>query len=428
MTKILRYCSHAGAVLFLTGLLTACGSNGSTSNPTVVSSTTPATFYAHSIAFRNQSTMTWGYNGFGQLGYGVNANSAVPTVVPGLSGVIGGAVGGTHTVVFQNISGTTVGVKTWGNNGFGQLGDGATTARTTPVRVNNLSGVTAVAAGGNHTLARKSDGTVAAWGHNGFGQLGVASTSTPSGYATTPQQVSGGVSGSPLAQVTQIAAGGSHSLAIDSSNQVWGWGYNAFGQVGDGTTLNTSTPKPIPGFSVQVGVTTGTPAVVAGGSHSVVLKSDGTVWGWGYNGLGQLGADKTLFPSIPAPRQVPISGTVTAIAAGLDHTLALLADGTVWAWGFNGLGQLGNNTIVDNSTPAQVQILTGATLTPLTGITRIFAVGHHNLAVKNDGTVWAWGNNTSGQLGIATAATPNGYSPVAVQVPGLTGAALLSWP
>jgi alpha-tubulin suppressor-like RCC1 family protein len=414
----------------LTTLVTACGSGSSSSQSqtTVTSSSNPSIYYAHSIAFRNHTAMTWGYNGYGQLGNGANITSATPTAVPGLVGVLGGEVGGTHTVVFQNISGQ---VWTWGNNAYGQLGDGTQNASGVPVRVTakepGFNNISSVAAGGNHTLALSKGGTVWAWGQNFYGQLGNGDNIGLNQFAPTPVRISAN-GNSPLTGMTAITAGGSHSLALTSDGKVWAWGYNGYGQLGQGkkNTVDSNIPLPVMSNYSSTRPLTGITMIKAGGSHNVALKADGTVWTWGYNGLGQLG---TSYESILAfrtfPGQVNITGKVVAIAAGLDHTIALTDPtaptdgGIVWAWGFNGLGQLGNNTTTDSSKPGSVKRLgaDGKTLVDLTNITRIFAVGHHNYAVDKDGTVWVWGNNTTLQLGIAISSNSSRFSTLATKVP-----------
>jgi len=251
-----------------------------------------------------------------------------------------------------------------------------------------------ISAGGSHTLALKDDGTVWAWGFNFDGRLGDG-TST---QRLTPVQVTG------LTDVTAIAGGGGHSLALKSDGTVWAWGRNNDGQLGDGTTTNRFTP-------VQVTGLTDVFKIAAGGSHSLALKSDGTVWAWGFNGNGQLGDGTTTNNSTPV--QVTGLTGVTAIAGGFQHSLALKSDSTVWAWGSNDQGQLGDGTTTQRLTPVQV--------TGLTGVSAIAGVGSSNsLALKSNGTVWAWGDNNNFQLGDGKQPGQNFDSSVPVQVMGLT--------
>jgi len=194
------------------------------------------------------------------------------------------AGGGHHSLALRN-DGT---VWAWGRNNYGQLGDGTTTERHTPVQVANLTGVQAIAGGFSHSLALRSDGTVWAWGRNSKGQLGDGTTTN----RTTPVQVLN------LTGVQAIAGGFFHSLALKSDGTVWAWGYNHFGQLGDGTTANRTIP-------VQVADLTGVQAIAAGSDHSLALRNDGTVWAWGWNYLGQLGDGTTANRSIPVQVQLP---------------------------------------------------------------------------------------------------------------------------
>jgi hypothetical protein len=218
----------------------------------------------------------------------------------------------------------------------------------------------------------KNDGTVWAWGYNNYGQLGNGTYSN----SNVPVQVSG------LTGVTAIAWGWWHSLALKNDGTVWAWGYNKQGQLGDGTKTDSNVP-------VQVSGLTGVTAIAGSWKHSLALKNDGTVWAWGYNGDGQLGNGTNTNSNVP----VQVSGLagITAIAGGYQHSLALKNDGTVWAWGYNGDGQLGNGTNTNSNVPVPVS--------GLTGITAIAGGGYHSLALKSDGAVWAWGENYSGQLG-----------------------------
>lgn len=192
------------------------------------------------------------------------------------------------------------------------------------------------------------------------------------------------------AMVTQVVAGNTHTASLKSDGTVWAWGNNSHGQLGDGTTINKSIPVQVLG-SGGVGYLTGVTAIAAGYTHTVALKADGTVWAWGYNSVGELGDGTTTNRSTPV--QVLGHGGVgyltgvTAIAAGYDHTLALKSDGTLWAWGNNSNGQLGDGTTTNRFTPVQVVGAGGAGY--LTGVTVIAGGGRHTLALKSDGTLWA---------------------------------------
>jgi hypothetical protein len=256
------------------------------------------------------------------------------------------------------VSGDTV-VWAWGQNDYGQLGDGTTIARLTPVRVLNLTGVARIAAGMFHSLALKNDGTVWAWGQNDSGQLGDGTTTG----RLTPVQVLN------LSGVTCIAAGALHNLALKSDGTVWAWGNNSFSELGDGTAIDRHKPVQVPNLR---GVT----AVAGGDAHSLALKNDDTVWAWGNNEQGQLGDGTTIARQTLG--QVMNLGGITAIAAGPSYNLALGIGappfvGIVYAWGQNDFGQLGDGTNIARYTPVQAATLSGHKA--------IAAGGAHSLAV-----------------------------------------------
>ncbi|RII27551.1 MAG: hypothetical protein CXR31_04735, partial [Geobacter sp.] len=279
----------------------------------------------------------------------------------------------------------------WGYNYYGQLGDGTSgnsAEKPTPVQVSGLgagSGVISVVATYDSSLALKSDGSVLAWGHNNFGQLGDGTKVDK----PTPVTVTGLGAGS---GVIAIAAGRQHFLALKSDGTVWAWGDNAYYQLGDGTGTQKSVP-------VRVSGLTGGVAIVAGGLHSFAVKADGSVWAWGYNGYGELGDGS--HSSASSPVQVSTMGPgsgVIALAGGYSHSLAVKVDGTVWAWGYNYYGQLGDGSYgpgSDKNSPVQV-------IAPGSGASAVAAARHSSLLLKDDGSVWAWGENSSGQLGDTT--------------------------
>jgi alpha-tubulin suppressor-like RCC1 family protein len=277
------------------------------------------------------------------------------------------------------------------------LGPETAPADPVPVQVPGLTDVKAVAAGGGHSLALKSDGTVWAWGWNGDGQLGDGTTRS----RTAPVQVSG------LTGVVRIAAGGAHSLAVKDDGTVWAWGSNAGGQLGDGTTMDRLTP-------VQVKTLSGATTVAAGRFHSLALKEDGTLWAWGDDQFGQLGDAVELPPPVwragrLGPMQAGGLSGVAKIAAGTTHNLALKTDGTLWAWGENSYGQLGNGIARPWDWPARskpVQVTGPAAIAEIAGD------GSLSLAVTDDGSVWTWGVDDSG------------WQAVPVRVEGLSGVAV----
>jgi len=318
---------------------------------------------SHTVAVKGDGTVwAWGKNSMAQLGEGTTTNRSIPVQVNGLSGVVAVAAGSSHTVAVKG-DGT---VWTWGNNSMGQLGDGTTTNRSIPVQVNGLSGVVAVAvaAEGSHAVAVKGDGTVWAWGNN----------------RSIPVQVNG------LSEVVAVAAGSLHTVVLKSDGTVWTWGDDFYGQLG-----NESACANVPG---QVNGLSGVVAIAAGSWYTVAVKSDGTVWAWGNNSRGQLGDGTTTNRSIPV--QVNGLSEVVAVAAGSSHTVAVKGDGTVWAWGNNSSGQLGDGTTTQRIVPIQVS--------GVSGVVAVAASTWHwyTVALKSDGTVWTWGSNEYGQLGDGT--------------------------
>jgi alpha-tubulin suppressor-like RCC1 family protein len=292
----------------------------------------------------------------------------------------------------------------WGANFGGQLGDGSATNRATPVPVDlpALTRVTAVAAGDVHSLALTSGGRVLAWGGNFVGQLGDGSTTDSS----TPVRVHLPAG----TRFTAVAAGDANGLALTSGGRVLAWGGNFAGQLGDGTSTDRSTP-----VLVHLPAHTRVTAVAAGADHSLALTSGGRVLAWGDNLGGELGdGSTTTGSSTPVLVQLPARTRVTAVAAGDEFSLALTSDGRVLAWGANFAGQLGDGStsITDSSTPVRVDLPAG------TRVTAVAAGTFHSLALTSDGRVLAWGNNGWGQLGDGTSADSS--TPVLVHLPALT--------
>ena len=230
-----------------------------------------------------------------------------------------------------------------------------------------------VSCGDYHSLALRDDGTVWAWGYNYYGQLGDGTRTT----RYTAVQVSG------LSRITAIAGGGNHSLALKNDGTVWAWGYNEYGQLGNGSATTRYTAAQVSGLS---GIT----AIAGGGNHSLALKNDGTVWAWGYNEYGQLG-DGSTTTRYTAVQVSGLSG-ITAIVGEGTHSLALKSDGTVWACGLNDVGQLGDGT-------RETTRITAVRVSGVSDVTAIAGGYNHSLALRDNGTVWAWGYNEYGQLG-----------------------------
>lgn len=296
------------------------------------------------------------------------------------SPVLAIAAGDTHTVAIKS-DGT---LSTWGNNTFGQLGDGTTTAKTLPTQIGSATNWKTIVAGGNHNLALKFDGTLWAWGANTYGQFGDGTITDKA----LPTQIGTATDWSAI-------AGHGHTLALKTDGTLWAWGFNAYGQLGDGTIIDKTVPT-------QIGTATNWSAIAAGPNHSLALKTDGTLWAWGYNLSGQLGDGTTLNKTVPT--QIGTGIDWSAISAGSLHSLALKTNGTLWAWGGNSSGQMGNGTTVDTIAPSQI-----GTATNWGAISGGYL---YTAARKSDGTLWAWGDNSSGQLGDGT--TSNKTAPVQI--------------
>jgi alpha-tubulin suppressor-like RCC1 family protein len=300
----------------------------------------------HGLALRTDGTVwAWGTNASGQVGNGDLTNHATPVQVQGLTGVTAVAAGGAHSLALRS-DGT---VWAWGYNRWGQVGNGAiSVAQPTADEVTGLTSVIQIAAGEGFSMALRSDGTVWAWGDNSYGELGNGTTTR----STVPVEVSG------LSGVTRIAAGAygnsafATSATIKGVTRVWAWGDNRDGQLGDGTFTSHSTPELVTGIGAP-----GIADVSAGESFVVVLGTDGSIWGWGADEKGQLGNA----PGQPVTRPLETFGPrvgITQLAAGGNHTLALQANGTVLAWGYNVDGELGRGSTSDSGSPGLVTGLT----------------------------------------------------------------------
>jgi alpha-tubulin suppressor-like RCC1 family protein len=345
----------------------------------------------------------WGYNYYGQLGIGTTSTTGcecVPHAAPiiGSDGLTQLSSSGYHSLGLFG-DGT---VKGWGYNDYGQATNSNTLQFSPiPTQVSELSNVVAVAAGSFQSMALLADGTVMAWGQNQHGQLGMGETTGPetcNSYPCrrTPIRVPG------LTDVIAIAAGNDFNLALLSTGRVMAWGFDESGQLGDGIGLHegckcVSRPVPVPGISDAV--------AISADYNGTALIADGSIRDWGYNGYGELG--NGVVPANPCVCDSPVtpSGIVNAkwVAPGADHTVAALGDGSVMAWGSSEFGRLGIGTA------SKLEVCGGppcskfpVVVPGLTGVRSVGAGYYNGLALIGDATARAWGYNEYGELGDET--------------------------
>ena len=339
---------------------------------------------------REGTAWLWGSGESGQLGHGQSGTgmqSALPVLLAQQAGVaasfptdvISVATGSDHTLALT-VDGS---VWAWGNNDYGQLGDDTTTARSRPVEISSLhSRVIAIAAGSYHSLALFSDGTVYAWGRNDHQEIGDPSWT---GSTKTPRLVPG------LTNVIALEAGNFHSVALKADGTIVTWGNNQFGQLGNNTSYTSPAGAGV--TTVAIG-SVRFRAIAAGQWHNLALAVDGRVYAWGGNqslALGRTGTAPALAPVVVAGLSA-----IRGIAAGGFHSLALGGDGSVWAWGDNNDGEMGNGTL----TPSAVAV--PAKVPGLSAATAIACGTFNNAVVLGDGSLWTWGGNGFGQLGDAS--------------------------
>lgn len=374
----------------------------------------------HTVALKTDGTLwAWGTNSSGQLGIGSISAADQPTQVGTDSGwTVGIAVGLVHTAAIR-VNGT---LWTWGTNNDGQLGGGI--SRATPAQVGTATDWNTITAGNRHTVGTKFNGTLWAWGDNGSYQLGDGTTTdrnTPTqlGTATNWQTVAtnamgfstyavkangtlwrwGTINGGNVTTPTQLGTdtnwenvfyGENHIYGKKTNGSLWGLGFNSNGQLGIGTYSYTPTLTDIVCPETLVIPQTCWKNVSKGDNYTVAVKTDNSLWGWGHNNYGQLGDGTNTDKNTPT--QIGTSGNWKTVAAGANHTVAVKTDGTLWAWGYNNYGQLGDGTTVAYRN-APVRIGTATNWASVaTGIS-------HTVAIKTDGTLWAWGKNDYSQLG-----------------------------
>ncbi|NBT84709.1 MAG: hypothetical protein EBT58_07670 [Betaproteobacteria bacterium] len=336
------------------------------------------------------SVKCWGRQTFGAVGDGTGATERLtPVDVVGLTSDVDMiSSGGYFSCALINGE-----MKCWGYNTYGQLGTGDTTNRTSPASVQGLdSGVAAIATGDSFACALTTNGAVKCWGGNNAGQIGNNTVGTS---VLTPTLVNGLDSG-----VASIGLGDSFACALMNTGGVKCWGSGVYGQLGRGSTSNSYIPVNVTGLS------TGVSSIFAGGSSICALKTDGSMVCWGKNDYYQVSSIDTS--SVKTPRTYSdLPGSVSKMAMGVQQTCALLTNGSVYCWGKNFLGYVGDSTTIDRRYPVEISGVAGA-------VVDISSQSEHSCAITDDGDVTCWGANGYGQLG-NNSKTWSSY-PVAVRI------------
>ena len=334
---------------------------------------------SHTVAIKTDGTMwSWGLNSNGQLGDStiLSRSSPVQIASTAYAWSLVATSGQYHTIATKT-DGT---IWAWGAGTKGQIGNNTVIRRSSPIQIGALDTWSKITSGRDFTAAIKTDTTLWTWGANNSSQLGENDTV----YRSSPVQV-GNTPAAATSNWSQISFGSQHAMAIKTDGTLWAWGLNNAGRLGNNTEINRSSP-------VQIGALTSWSQTAAGGDVSIALKTDGTLWSWGDNAQGKVGDNTTTRRSSP----VQIASTTIAwsqISNGSSHAMALKTDGTMWLWGVNNYGQIGDNVRINRSSPVQL----GA----LTSWSKIAACETHSMAIK-DGTLWGWGDNQYGQIGDST--------------------------
>lgn len=394
--------------------------------------------YSHSVALKTDGTLwAWGYNFDGQNGQGTSDSSshATPQQIGSGTSWTSIVAGGYHSLA-QRSDGT---LWSWGNNSYGQIGNASTSNATSPVQTGSATNWSSLSCGIYFTVGTRSDGTLWTWGQNTYGQAGDGTVI----QRTLPMQMGADT------DWQQAQAGGYHVLAKKTNGSIWAWGWNYYGQLGQGTIdliSHGSTPAQVgtatnwtvlaPGNADNVATRSdgtlwawgndsdgglgylsrvlqpvaaqfGPVAAASGGeTHTAVIRADGTLWLFGSNGNGQLGIGASDTSQHPIPTQIQPGTQWTSVATGPLHTAAVRSDGTLWTWGYNNKGQLGDGTTTQRNSPVQV----GTDTTWL----RVSAGYYFTVGLRTDGTLWAWGYNTDGQMGNGSASSTSQLQPVQI--------------
>jgi len=357
--------------------LAGCGSNESTQQLPKSSASwqvVVADDSNFSFGIKSDGTLwAWGNNADGQLGIGTTTLQRIPVLVDNSKKWKSVAIGenGSNSKPFVLALKTDGTLWSWGDNGAGQLGDGTTTSRNTPAQVGTDTDWTEIAAGNSFGVALKANGTLWLWGN--VLNLGASNSMTTAQYGLDSDWV-------------KVAAG-QHIMAIKSNGTLWGWGNNGNGQIGNGTTV---TPVTVP-YQIQPGQTWQSVSVNYSSTHA--LRSDHTLWSWGFQGMGSLGqgTDGGGGGNVTTPGQIGVDSNWARVVSGAYNTMAIKTDGTLWGWGWNLSSSLGDGTDLKRVSPVPI----GSD----TDWQSVAVGGYFGIGLKTDGAFWGWGDNSSGQLG-----------------------------
>ncbi|QVK16776.1 DUF5011 domain-containing protein [Mycoplasmatota bacterium] len=368
----------------------------------------------HSLAITSEGRIfTWGFNDYGQLGDGTTTARNTPTEITGNFNL---GEGETITEVSLGYSNTSVitsegRIFTWGCNNTSQLGDGTTTARYTPTEITSHfylgdgETITKVSLGKYHSSAITSEGRIFTWGNNYYGQLGDGTTTA----RYTPTEITSHFNLGEGETITEVILGCTHSSAITSEGRIFTWGNNNYGQLGDGTTTNKSIPT-----EITIGVGETITEVSLGYSHSSAITSEGRIFTWGMNYYGQLGDGTSIDKNIPIEITsnfiLGFEETITEVILGHYHSSVITSEGRIYTWGANHTGQLGDGTTTNKSIPTE--ITSNFNLGLEETITEVILGGTHTSTITSEGRIFTWGRNYYGQLGDGT--TISRYTPTQI--------------
>ena len=333
--------------------------------------TTDSQHEVSTFALRTDGTLwAWGMNTYGELGDGSKAERVAPVEIGTATNWTNVAHGVYHTIAARSDGSLWA----WGDNGFGELGLGTTVSHSSPTRVGTGTSWASVAASAIESAALQSDGTLYLWGANSNNELFPAGRPSPG-----PVSV--------LTNPVHIASEQSDTFAIKADGTLWGWGFNTEGELGDGTATMRTAPE-------QIGAANNWASITGDSVSTLALKTDGTLWAWGVNVDGELGLGNSAIGYVYTPTQVGTDTDWKQVAGGRRHTVAVKNDGTLWAWGNDSNGQFGDGV------PSYPWQYSPVQIGSENDWAAVAASGDFTLAIKADGSLWSWGDNSAGQLGI----------------------------